>query len=539
MEKNTRPNMSHAIVKALLDAYKVGQEDEALEPLITTAPDGNSFGRMQNGDYVIFYDIRGEREIQITESLTKKDFDRFPLKPDTWLNFVTMIEYSSQLDVKVAFPPTGRIENTLAEVISRAGLGLCKISESEKAVHVAYFLNGKNEAPFPGEERIVVPSPENVDSYAQVPDMSAAGVTEQIRKKIKDDSCRLIIANLANVDVVGHIEDQSAVIRAVEAVDRELGAIVTLCQESDITLLVTADHGTVEEWLYSDGLVNTGHTSNPVPFIAADFSSTAPENLKCRSQGELSDIAPTILELLDLEKPQEMTGICLLDPVPVPRERSRKVLMLILDGWGIRQESKGNLIQEAQTPNFTKIWDRFPHAELQASGEAVGMPEDTVGNSESGHLHLGSGRRILLDRVRIDKSVNDGTFFKNPAFLWAMQKAKEENKALHLLGIVSFFSSHGTIKHLFALLELAAELGLKEVFVHALLGRRGEKPESGAIYVAKVEDKCRELAVGHIATVIGRHWALDREENWDRIAKTYRALVYGEGTQVPLADQSG
>jgi len=536
MKKNIEPNMNHPIVKTLLGAYHAGQEDEALEPLVTTAPDGKPLGRMQDGDYVIFYDIRGEREIQITESLTKKDFDHFPLKPDTWLNFVTMIEYSSKLNVKVAFPPSGQIRNTLAETVSQAGKRLCKISESEKAVHVGYFLNGKNETPFPGEERIVVPSPENIDSYAKVPDMSAAKVTEKIREKITEDSCQLIIANLANVDVVGHIEDKDAVIQAVETVDRELGAILEICQASDTTLLVTADHGTVEEWLYPDGLVNTGHTSNPVPFIAADFSSDAPETIVCFPNGELSDIAPTVLELLGIKKPGEMTGDNLLKLEQIQDQKPRKVLLLILDGWGIRQEKKGNLIREAKTPHFEKMWNQYPHAELNASGEAVGMPEDTVGNSESGHLHLGSGRRILLDRVRIDNAVKQGSFFDNEAFLWAMHKAKAENKALHLLGIVSFFSSHGTIRHLFALLELAAEVGLKEVFVHALLGRRGEKPESGAIYVAKVEDKCRQLAVGHIATVIGRYWALDREENWDRIEKTYRALVYGEGTQVPLSD---
>jgi 2,3-bisphosphoglycerate-independent phosphoglycerate mutase len=161
------------------------------------------------------------------------------------------------------------------------------------------------------------------------------------------------------------------------------------------------------------------------------------------------------------------------------------------------------------------------------------MPPDTVGNSEAGHLHIGAGRRIFLDRVKIDKSIEDGSFFRNPAFLRAMESAKEKGKALHLLGIVSHYSSHGTIDHLFALLQMAKQQGLNKVFAHALLGRRGERPESGAIYVAKVADMCRELSLGEVATVIGRFWALDREFNWDRVEKTYRALIYGEGTPVP------
>jgi 2,3-bisphosphoglycerate-independent phosphoglycerate mutase len=170
---------------------------------------------------------------------------------------------------------------------------------------------------------------------------------------------------------------------------------------------------------------------------------------------------------------------------------------------------------------------------LEASGEAVGMPSGTVGNSEAGHLHIGAGRRIFLDRIRIDKSIDDGTIFQNPAFLWAMENAKKQDKALHLLGIVSHYSSHGTIDHLFALMHMAKKLGVKKIFVHALLGRRGERPESGAIYVAKVAEKCQELSLGEVATVIGRFWALDREFNWDRVEKTYRALIHGEGTPVP------
>jgi 2,3-bisphosphoglycerate-independent phosphoglycerate mutase len=160
------------------------------------------------------------------------------------------------------------------------------------------------------------------------------------------------------------------------------------------------------------------------------------------------------------------------------------------------------------------------------------MPPNTVGNSEAGHLHLGAGRRVLLDRVRIDKTIADGSFYSNESLLRAMRRAKQDRKPLHLMGIISHYSSHGTIKHLFALLQMAKDLGLNKVFIHGFIGRRGEKPESGAIYVEKIEDKCRELGLGRVVTVIGRHWALDREKNWDRVEKTYRALVYGEGTPV-------
>lgn len=522
------------LILAMKKAYRNGQEDEALEPIVIVDSSGQSLGRFGEGDSVIFYNLRGDREVEITRSLTEKGFTRFPVKKNLNLNFVTMIEYSSALNVRVAFSPDGKIKNSLGEVVSKAGLKMLKIAESEKAIHVGYFINGKNEEPFPGEERLIVSSPPGISSYAFRPEMSASKVSEEISKRIDDPSFTLFVVNLANVDVIGHTEDKTAVLKAVEAVDRELGKIADTCRSKGVTLIVTSDHGTVEEWRYSDGTIHTGHTRNPVPFILADFSSQGPQRSDLRQEGELSDVAPTLLELLGIQKPSEMTGQSLLLKRPNTGRR-RRIFLLILDGWGIREEKYGNLIAQARTPNFDHLWFEFPHLLLQASGEAVGMPAHTVGNSEAGHLHLGSGRRVLLDRVKIDKAIEDGSFYHNEAFLWAMQEAQKNKKSLHLLGIVSHYSSHGTIKHLFALLQLAKKLDLKRVFIHALIGRRGERPESGAIYVDKVQQMCRSLSVGRVVTVVGRFWALDREENWDRIEKTYRALVNGDGTRVLIA----
>ncbi len=532
MDKDINLAENSPLVRGIKKAYQAGQEDEALDPMVMVDPSGRPPGRIGKGEYVIFYNIRGEREVELTESLINRNFTHFPVKKDLHLNFVTMIEYSSSLNARVAFPSEGKIKNTFAEVLSEAGISFLKISESEKEMHVGFFMNGKSDEIFPGEERIVVPSPEVVSSYALKPEMSASQVTGEISLKLNDPSYRAIVANLANVDVLGHIEDKAAALKAVEEVDRQLGRIIEDCRTQGITLIVTSDHGTVEEWLYSDGTVNTGHTKNPVPFVLADFSAEAQESWDLKREGELADVAPTLLVLLGLAKPVEMSGESLILHSPKEENEERRVLLLILDGWGMREEKEANLIAEAETPNFDKLWAHFPRALLKASGEAVGMPSNTVGNSEAGHLHLGAGRRILLDRVRIDRAIEDGSFFRNEAFLWAMRGAKKDHKSLHLLGIVSKYSSHGTIKHLFALLRLAKQLDVKPVFVHSLIGRRGEKPESGAAYVAKVEEMCQSLSIGEVVTVMGRFWALDREENWDRIEKAYRALVYGEGIRI-------
>jgi 2,3-bisphosphoglycerate-independent phosphoglycerate mutase len=205
---------------------------------------------------------------------------------------------------------------------------------------------------------------------------------------------------------------------------------------------------------------------------------------------------------------------------------------LILDGWGENKNSEGNLIARAKTPTMDGLKKKYAHTLLAAAGEAVGLSEGTVGNSEAGHIHIGAGRRILSDKVRIDQSIADRSFFHNEAFLHVIRNARDTAKALHLMGIVSFFSSHGSVNHLLALMDMAKQEGMRDVFIHAMLGRRGETQESGAKYIEIVEQKCRSLILGKVVSVIGRYWSMDREENWSRIEKAYRMLVYGEGTPV-------
>ncbi len=521
------------MAEAVREAFAAGEEDESLSPIVRVDPAGHPAGRPEPGDSLIFYDIRGEREVEITRSLVEPGFPHFPVKPDIRLNFVTMIEYDPALPVRVAFPPDERLKNTLTETLSRAGKRVRKIAESEKQIHISYFMNGKNDDVFPGEDRVVVPSPECA-SYIHKPEMSAAGVGQAIREALADGSRDVIIANLANVDVVGHSEDKAAVQAAVETVDKVLGEVEAEARARGVTLMVTADHGTVEDWLYPDGQVNTGHTQSPVPFILVDHRSSPVDGPGLRPDGELTDVAPTLLDWLDIPVPAEMTGRSLLagPAAGAAGAAKKRVLLLILDGWGMRTESYGNMILQSRTPSFDRLWASCPRSLLQAAGEAVGMPAKTVGNSEAGHLHLGAGRRVWLDRVKIDRAVADGEFFRNEAFRWAMREARSSGRALHLMGIVSFYSSHGSINHLFALLEMARREGLSRVFVHSFIGRRGERAESGAAYIQKVEDRCRELGLGEMATIMGRFWSLDREENWDRVGRAYRAIVRGEGTPV-------
>jgi 2,3-bisphosphoglycerate-independent phosphoglycerate mutase len=526
MEKTHANKPQDVMARAVRGAYARGEEDEALEPLVLVDRQGRPLGRIQDGDYVFFYNIRGEREVELTRSFVDADFHEFPTDKNLKVQLTTMIQYDEALDVQVAFPPLGDIEQTLSQVLSEHGLKQVKITESEKAIHLQFFLNGKRGEPFPGEDRIIVPSPEAAD-YTHVPQMSIVEVTREVLDHIADPSYDVIIANLVNVDVLGHIENERAIKEAVETVDTHIGKVIDAAQQAGVTAIVTADHGTVERWLYPDGAIDTGHTDSPVPFIL--ISADRPD---LRDGGALTDVAPTVLDLLRLPKPAEMTGSSLRRGTRPDGSQGRRVLLLIVDGWGFREETHGNLIAQARTPAMDRLQKEYPFTTLQASGTAVGMPHGTVGNSEAGHLHLGAGRRIPSDRLRIEDALEDGSFFENGVFLWALRGARQDATRLHLLGIVSFYSSHGSVDHLLALLKMAKHEGVQEVYIHSMLGRRGEHPESGARYIQQVEEAAARLGAGKLVSVIGRFWSLDREENWDRIEKTYRWLVCGEGRPV-------
>ncbi len=515
------------MAEAVRRAYRAGHEDETLEPLVLTR-NSEPIGRMGPGDYVIFYNIRGEREVQLSRSLVGEDFAEFPVispKP----KLVTMIKYAEGLPARVAFPPMGQIRNGLTETVSRAGLSQLKVAESEKAIHITYFFNGKRSERFRGERVIVLGSPQVSVDYDEKPEMRAGDVAGAVAKELAEDADALTVVNLANVDVVGHLENRKAVLKAVRAVDEAAGHIVEVCRRHHVVAVITADHGTVEKWYYPDGTIDTGHTDSPVPFTVV-----APFPVELRAGGSLIDVAPTALQLMGLAVPASMEGTSLLRGT-VPSGQ-HKVLLLIVDGWGYADPGTANLISQAEVKVLPALQRSEPTVILRASGRAVGMPDGTVGNSEAGHLHLGAGSVIPSDRLRVEQALEDGSFYRNPAFLWAMEGARRDGKTLHLLGIVSFYSSHGSVEHLKGLMRMAGEAGLRDVMIHSLLGRRGERPEAGAAYVGDVELEAARLGVGRVASVIGRYWALDREQHWDRVEKAYRLLVHGVGEPVPAND---
>ena len=203
--------------------------------------------------------------------------------------------------------------------------------------------------------------------------------------------------------------------------------------------------------------------------------------------------------------------------------------LIIMDGFGLRKEADGNAIQAAATPRLDQFFQDFAHTTLAASGRDVGLPEGQMGNSEVGHTNIGAGRVVFQDLPRISNAITDGSFFENPAYLHAMDACREKGTALHLMGLLSDGGVHSHIDHLFALLDLAKARGVSRVYIHAFLDGRDVCPTSGAGFVRRTVEKCQEIGLGTIATVMGRYYAMDRDKRWDRVEQAYDAMVYGEG----------
>ncbi len=217
---------------------------------------------------------------------------------------------------------------------------------------------------------------------------------------------------------------------------------------------------------------------------------------------------------------------------------SRYVVLAILDGWGIAQESPGNSISKANTQNMDKFIERFPHGTLTASGQAVGLPRREDGNTETGHLNLGAGRIIFQDLERLNMAIAEGSFFSNEYFLGAIEHARKYNSKLHIMGLIGAAGVHSNLQHLYALLQIANRENFRNVYLHLFTDGRDSPPMAAKIYIAQLNKVIKKENVGTIASVIGRYWAMDRDERWDRTQKAYLALTKGEGKKSESIDKA-
>jgi 2,3-bisphosphoglycerate-independent phosphoglycerate mutase len=209
----------------------------------------------------------------------------------------------------------------------------------------------------------------------------------------------------------------------------------------------------------------------------------------------------------------------------------RPIAFIIMDGFGLNPDTRGNAVAAANKPNFDRLWSSYPHTSLGSSGLAVGLPEGQMGNSEVGHLNFGAGRVVYQEVTRIDKEIKEGNFFKNKAFLEQIHSVKSRGGKLHLMGLASDGLVHSSLEHLYALLTLCKEHNLQDVIIHAFLDGRDTSPTDGLKYLDNIISKTNEIGVGRLGTIIGRYYAMDRDKRWPRVQKAYDLLVFGKGTQ--------
>jgi 2,3-bisphosphoglycerate-independent phosphoglycerate mutase len=300
-------NKANSALDAIRDSYKKKVTDEFVLPTVINGvmPEG----LIGDGDGVIFFNFRADRARELTRAFTEENFKEFPRERRINLStYVTMTQYDETFNIPVAYPPR-EIRRILGEIASQAGIRQLRIAETEKYAHVTYFFNGGEEKKFPGEERILIPSPKDVATYDLKPEMSARPVTDALTKYLREQDVGLVIANYANADMVGHTGNFEASVRAVEVIDECLGKVIDAALSKRGTVLITADHGNIEQLIdYDTGMPHTAHTMNLVPVILVDE-----ERKKCRlNQGSGVDVAPTVLQLLGLPQPQEMTGHSLI-----------------------------------------------------------------------------------------------------------------------------------------------------------------------------------------------------------------------------------
>jgi 2,3-bisphosphoglycerate-independent phosphoglycerate mutase len=479
-------------------------------------------GRIRDGDSVIFCCRRGDREIQLTEAFTDPEFSRF-VRPDLEdLHFVILTMYHEKFrDLPIAFAPK-KVKEPLGELISRAGLSQLRVAESEKFVHITYFLDGGESKPFKGEEVVRIPSPKNIP-FDQVPELSLVPVTEQVIEGIKK-GYDFIAVNIANGDVIGHTSNHDSKIQCASLVDSHLGEIIKTAALEDFVVLITADHGNLEEMVKADGSPHVSHTTNLVPFILIDPQSSSKLELL---DGKLADVAPTILSVLGIQPSATMNGVNLAPGHDWGRHR--RLLLVILDGWGLGKKDSSNPIFIGNTPVWDQLLNNYAHSKLHAAGEAVGLKAHKAGNSEAGHMNIGAGSVVLQDDVRLDLAMQDGSFYNNETFLSAIECVKKNGANLHLLGLLTEKSSHGSIDYLLALLRMAKKKKLEKVYLHLIFDGRSTDPGSAPALLVKFEQQVQEIGIGEIVSGIGRGIALDRDGNYDKTKKAFEAFVLGIG----------
>lgn len=510
MRAEVKTHGGHELAELVRKSYEKGEIDYSLSPITL----GTGF--IHDGDNVVFCCRRGEREIELTEMFTDPVFDKVERKGLKDIDFSILTLYHEKFkDLPVVFGPS-HVKMPLAEVLSKAGKTQFHCSESEKFAHVTFFLNGGENQPFPGETDTCVPSLKGVP-FDTKPELSLPEVADKVEEALgKYD---FIVTNFANGDVIGHTANDAAKIEASGHVSKALEQVVEAAKKAGYVVAITADHGNIEILHTEKGKPHVAHTSNLVAFIMIDPLNNGSITLK---DGSLKDIAPTVLSVMGIPQPEEMDGSVLCSDHDFGKDR--KMLLIICDGWGLGDKTDNDAIFLGDTPYWDSLLENEAWSSLHASGGYVGLGDGKPGNSEAGHSNIGAGRVVPQDDIRLDSAIADGSFMQNQVLLDSIAKAKEKGCALHLIGLLTKKSSHGSIFYPLAVAEMAKEL--PEVYLHVIFDGRSTEPGSAPALLEELDEMIESRGLNlQVVDGVGRGIALDRDGNYGKVKLAYDNMI--------------
>lgn len=578
IEKHERAQLSSSQEKIIRRIQKIlegtkGRDDYFMKPTIV----GNGANIKEN-DSIIFTNFRGDRAEPMDRCLTSDpDFKHFPLKQ---LNpivapFAVYSDKYFKASRQKGIITEPIYTNTLSEVLAKNGLTQVSIAESEKFKHVTYFFDGKREQKFTGVESVQIASNE-IGEHWRMPKMKAQEIAEEAKKWISGEEGRdkkdFVLLNFANLDILGHFDRFDAIVDGALAVDEAVGIIRETVKKAGGVLIVTADHGSGEQKVKLDergmplldqnGNVRSlkSHTfDNKVPFIIEGIGN----NVKLKERGSLKNVAPTVLELMGIKRPGEITAESLLENYTGGQVKG-PVVMIVRDGWGLPkfvnpEALKWNAVEQARLRceaagkkfNDTELTNQNSHTELLAHGKAVGLPDYQMGDSENGHLNLGAGRDVESPLLILDEMLKTEEFAKNEIFRKALDNAKNGH-TLHIIGMLSEGGVHSHPEHLFKMLNTIAKerAGLEKIVIHLIFdGRDVETSEkAGWQSLEELFHKINELGlqdITDIGVIAGRYYPMDRDalsrdkkgkpstDLWkERVKPWYDAIVHNEGPRL-------
>jgi len=552
--------------EVLMSLHKCDVDDQFIPPLVRVDSENTPVGLVKDGDVVIYWDFRTDRAKPMTAAFLDVPFGgqmgglseiAAEKRPD--VKFITMTHYDDAFNASPklleAFNPAEPLEDTYAEVIGRLGIDQLIVAETEKWRAVTWFKDGRRNLGYervqddglyriekhptlPIEVRVVYSR--KVSAHVEAPQMRALEITDLlldgVRKGVTD-----MFTNYANADMVGHATTKAEwfdkTIEAILVLDEQLGRLVPEALKEGYTVMITGDHGNAEQMLNkSNGRANPAHTSNKVPFIILGLKEEE-KGLKINENMAISDMAPTALALRGIPMPESWDRASVLSGDSIVGEKSRKILRIILDGYGLNEDAYGNAMAQAAIKKGSDLhMDRWMKGEdgaisaaAEASGPTCGYPEGVSGTTEFGHVLFDAGRDVATDLVLIDKAVAKGKFESNKAFTEAVEMVKTNGATIHLMGILSDGVVHASLDHVDALLKMLSAKGVPSdnVSVHVITDGRDVAGDSSPKYIEWLEGKLSDYKVGQINSVWGRAWGKDRDNRWKRIETAFRSMTEG------------